>query len=689
MISRRRVSRVYLKELTDILRDRRTLAAMVIVPLVLYPLLMLGSVQAISVSAGDGARQSHVIGVDPLQERWLDHLPTRDTGEVSGDGLQTPPPEPKFVRVPESQLEQAVRGRSIHAGVVFKKMDVADPYRDQWTIQIVYDPDDFRSRSAGEWLREVLHRLAGRTVEWRMARLQVPMETLEPIVIEEKKVSTPGSVISHILPLILVLMTITGAIYPAIDLTAGERERGTLETLMVCPVPVIELIVGKFLVVATVAVVGAALNLLSVSATVYLGGFEQALSGRTQADGFPFAILPVVLLSLVPFSILFSAVMIAVCSYARTFKEAQNYITPVILAALIPGGIAALPTSELKGVLLVMPVANMVLLTRELLAGGAVPLGPMAWVLASTTLYAAAAVAVAARVFGAESVVFADSGSLRATFQRRMFQPTAQPPTTMGVLVVAVLFPIWFYIQAFFQSGNAASFARALRMSSMAMPVCFLVVPLLVLAWWKVDIFNTLRLARPSARHLAAGALLGLGLWIPATELSTLQTHVLPASESVRQVNETLVEALRAMPPWQVLLCLGLVPALCEEVIFRGFLLSSLRGAVRKWSAIAATACVFALFHFYFFKLPVTAALGIILGWLCWQSRSIWPGVVAHGLHNSLSAAITVAPSLAAWLRINTSDPAAHLPIPLMAAGAALVVAGIVLSATGKWGREC
>ena len=174
-----------------------------------------------------------------------------------------------------------------------------------------------------------------------------------------------------IVPFLLVTMTVTGALYPAIDLTAGERERGTLETLAVSPVPVGQIVAGKFGVIVTIAMATTALNLASMTAVLHFSGLsdlfaaaqarqgtaaadEDTLSddaevsaatvGMTQQDyrlrrmqmeresetrvGFVTTAAPIVLLAMIPFAVLFSAVMLAVCSFARTFKEAQNYMMP-------------------------------------------------------------------------------------------------------------------------------------------------------------------------------------------------------------------------------------------------------------------------------------------------------------------------------------------------------------------------
>ena len=190
----------------------------------------------------------------------------------------------------------------------------------------------------------------------------------------------------------------------------------------------------------------------------------------------------------------------------------------------------------------------------------------------------------------------------------------------------------------------------------------------------------------PFAALALAGVLLGLALWVPAAELSVLQSRLIGVPQALRQANEALVAALQAIPWWQVVLCLGVVPGLCEEVCFRGFLLSGLGGAVRKWTAIIATACVFAVFHLHFFKLPMTAGLGIVLGYLCWQSRSLWPGVIAHVMHNSISVVIAAVPAVSTRLGIDTTEATAHLPVQIIVPGILLVVIGLALAGRQRAG---
>src|SRR4029450_7862921 len=122
--------------------------------------------------------------------------------------------------------------------------------------------------------------------------------------------------IATLVPMVLILMTITGAVYPAIDLTAGERERGTLEALMAAPVPRLGLLFGKYIAVLTVALLTALVNIVGMTVPV--------LSA------------PV-----------FSAFLLCVTSFARSFKEAQAYLIPLMLVSLAPGFLSILPGMEL------------------------------------------------------------------------------------------------------------------------------------------------------------------------------------------------------------------------------------------------------------------------------------------------------------------------------------------------------
>ncbi len=696
MSSPGRIRTIYVKELIDILRDRRTLIAMIVVPIVLYPLLMLGSVQAVSYQADSLLEEKIIVGViDEAQGRELVKLFKREALALREQRDQLGPDSEEAGVLPRplseeaaaevlprgslADLEQDIRDRLIHVGVVFPNGPVVDSVAHQNAVRILADLEEVRSHNAERRLDALFDRIGEHIGRARLTREGLPAVFVDPFEVATVDLSSPPSILGQILPLILILMTITGAIYPAIDLTAGERERGTLETLMVCPVPVIDLIVGKFLVVTTVAIMGATLNLASVSATVYFGGFDKVIADSDSA--VPYGKMGLILCCLIPFAVLMSAIMIAVCSYARTFKEAQNYVTPVILAVLIPGGLAALPATSLDGIMLVMPVGNMVLLSRDLLLGAPVPLWQIAMVLLSTTLYAGAAVAVAASVFGKESVVFADAGSLKTALTRRLIKPTPRPSVAMTLLVVALLFPMWFFIQSKLSPELGQDVAPLLRATAWLMPLLFVLLPAGLLFYWKVDVAQTFGLRMPAGKYLLAAVLIGASAWVPAREISVLQHGLLGASARIDQGTEMLAKTLGALPAVEVFLLIALIPAVCEELLFRGFLLRGLGSSARKWTAIIASAAVFGVFHFLLFRWAVTAALGVVLGYLCWQSRSVLPAMIVHCLHNTIGVIGVIWPQWPQRLGIDDDTGWSHLPAHILIIGGAVFLLGLLIVA--------
>jgi sodium transport system permease protein len=674
----RSISTIYRKELADILRDRRTLIAMVLVPIVLYPLLMLGSIQAAQFQSERLHREALLIAVpNARMGRWLAAQIDMDNVLAPKDGAAEDYVEDYKILVSDDPV-RAVREGAAHVALIArdgaKRLDqwITDP-----PFAIVYDSAEVRGSMARSRLDGVLERQRARIRTERLARVlpdaQRPLINLAPI--PTKNIASPekvgGSMLGHVLPLILVIMTITGGVYPAIDLTAGERERGTLETLMVAPVPILNLIVGKFLVVATVSMLAAALNLASIGLTLHFGDVQSLLASGAQAR-IPFAVLPIIFVAMVPFAILFGAILIAVASFARTFKEAQNYIMPVIIMALIPATAGSLPGVELNGPLMVVPVANMVLLTRELLLGHFAAWPAMVVALGSTCFYAAVAVVIAARLFGQEAVLFSDAGSWKNLFRRRLFPRRDRPTAAHALLLVAALFPAWFHIQG--QVGNRVG------LSAVLIAVWFGLVPVLVAVYLKIDLRTTFAWRRGRPVQYVGAALIGLGSWALAYELLVLQAYVLPMPEAFTESGNELLGGLERWPLALVLIALAVVPGICEELTFRGFVLSGLRSEMRALPAILLMAVLFAGFHFLIVRLGVTFLLGAVLGLVVWRTGAIGPAMVFHVLHNGVVFIVSRVAWLSEGLHVGELDGVTHLPVPLICIAGGLVIVGLGLT---------
>jgi sodium transport system permease protein len=198
--------------------------------------------------------------------------------------------------------------------------------------------------------------------------------------------------------------------YPAMDLTAGEKERGTIETLLCSPVSRTHLVLGKFLMVLTASLATAALSILSMSASFGVGktlllaltdgeadaAMQVAITGKAIASIF-IVVLPV--------AVFFSAVLLALSLFAKSYKEAQSYISPLMIVMVMPAVAALLPGVELSPALALVPVLNTSLVSKEIIAG-TYDWASIAVIFLSSSAYAALALAIAVKLFQREDVLF-------------------------------------------------------------------------------------------------------------------------------------------------------------------------------------------------------------------------------------------------------------------------------------------
>lgn len=674
-----RINTIWRKELTDILRDRRTVMAMVLVPIVLYPVLMLGSLQAFEAQTVRLKQEKYVVAVDSeATQRWLKRvidtdgarramdqgLPATTSAPASRPAADDPqeadpaadetngvrdqqervrtdvrhkPPPLEIVIVRD--VARVVNAGQAHTGVILKGPTPISEGSACSEVIVITDQSEIRSEIASAALGGILSRLNFQLLWQRLQREQLPASFVEPVRLSEQHIATPrkmgGSILGQIVPLILIVMTISGAVYPAIDLTAGERERGTLETLVVSPVPTMDLIAGKFIVVTLIGMLSAFLNLLSIGGTIWLGGFGTLLS-RGAAIQIPLDSLPLVLLILIPLAVMFSGTLLAVCSFARSFKEAQNYVMPVLIAAMIPAVVGSLPGTRLEGPILVIPVANIVVLTRELFMGRFDPQAVL-WVMMSTSVYAAAAVAVAAKLFGQEAVLFADAGSIRTVFQRRFFKPARTPSTAQAMLMLAILYPLNFFIQrALGESDAIRGNILFFYAWSAVLVTLFALAPLATAIYTRVDVRSAFSLRSASPAAWLTALCFGASTWILASAWLAVQQMWMPMDEAFVEQLEGLMGWLKDMPVLVILFFMAVVPAICEELFFRGYALSGVRSGMGRWGAILIIGIAFGVYHQSVHRLVATMALGMLFSALVLQSRSIWPSMLAHVMHNSI-----------------------------------------------------
>lgn len=400
---------VYRKELRETLRDRRTLASMFLVPAVIMPaiLFMFGTVTyQVTKTAREVPPVVAVLGgADSPEVRAK--LAARE-GLVVVDA-----PEDWRERIADKRLRAVVE---LPAGFA-----AALAGNEPAEVNIYHYEGEFKSGYAVAELRRFFAELRERELAGRLADRGLPAGFARPFEIRTENVAPPekvgGNAFGGFIPYLLILLSFTGVIYPAIDLMAGEKERGTLETLLCCPAGRLDLVLGKFLLVLTVSLTTVACSLISMAVTVLAGGLalvgSAGVARELAAGAAGTSSLPVidplglagVVVLVVPLAVLFAALALAISLFARTQKEAQTYLAPLVAVVLLPAVAGVLPGVELNATLALVPVLNVTLACKELVSG-VWPWGWLALIFGSTCVYAGAALAACVRMFGREGVLF-------------------------------------------------------------------------------------------------------------------------------------------------------------------------------------------------------------------------------------------------------------------------------------------
>jgi ABC-2 type transport system permease protein/sodium transport system permease protein len=682
-----RLGRLVRKELYEILRDRRTIITLVLMPLLLYPLLSIALPQLIVADAKPTGPPTYHLSFPSEAEfrqvlAYLGWRPGpgktfRPTRPANEDRRKRP-----VLKVFELSKKEAARGKhgfdqvlwsgKIQLGVrVRNRIKFETGMEQVLDLELHYLHNSTPGREAVAWMER---QCALANIEHLRQRQGVAVQA-SPLATRDPN-EEQGNFLAALVPLILILMTITGAVYPAIDLTAGERERGTLEILVAAPVPRLGLLFAKYVTVLTVAVLTAVVNLVMMTGTLLVTGVGSKLFGGSLTAA---AVLEVFALLLL-FAAFFSAVLLALCSFARSFKEAQAYLIPVMLVALTPGMLAMKSDLKLTGLLPVAPLINIVLLARDLFENQA-ELATAAVVVLSTLLYALAALAIAARVFGAEGVLYNEQSSWSDLF-RRPPEPRRVATLAGALVCVALLFPADFLFHGLLGFWRDAGPEVLLGLRVLMTVLLFGAFPLIAAAVGRVRPATAWQWHRAPWAAYVAAVLLGLSLWPFALEvivaLRGLGIGTL-APEQEQMVQQFLGQ-LKRLPPVVILFGYALVPAVFEELFFRGYLFSALRAHTSRATTILGSAALFGLFHLFFtFSQAVSATLlGVVLGWLCWQTRSVIPGIILHALHDGLIMMVSFyEPELTdlGWYDPGRTD----VPPTWLAAGAVGVGLGVLL----------
>lgn len=614
---------LYKKEIMDVIRDKKTILTMVVLPVILYPLLFLIIMQVVSIISTKQQERTYYIAYDNVDTSYREALNTWIEGDEDQLEYSLKPVESEN---PQKDLEDEV----IDAYVSTTEKD------GQVTFEIHFLSAITNSNTASDYLKEEIESYGEQLAEENVKAEGLDVKTvLHPVVTAYKDHSSSesslGSILGGIIPFLMITAILMGAMYPAIDATAGEKERGTLETLLTLPVGNMELIMSKFLSVATIAVVSVFINVISMGGiAVYLYATIQSLTegmGSLHLSSFlPAAIISVV--CIIAFALFMSALVMCVCAFAKSFKEANNYVTPLTLVVMLTGYIGFIPNVELDTTTALIPVANICLLMKNLLIFK-YDFSVILMVLFSNIIYAFVAIWFLGKIYNSESILFGESASGIQLFERRKNIKKGSVPTiqeSLLILVIALLFMVYL--------GGMMGLEAPVM--GVIVPQFFIgILPLLTCFYIKGDFKKVFGLRLLGLRHLIASLLLYLGVGSLTLLLSNVLAHFFPVQNE--NLSQEYLNLLEGLPFAVALLLMAVLPAVCEELMFRGYLYTAFREKMRFLPAMILVSLLFGISHMSIIKLIPTALLGCALFYARERSQSILASSLMHFLNNGVS----------------------------------------------------
>lgn len=387
------ILRVAKKEFLDMFRDKRSLMRMMLIPLLAFPLILYIVTTIQSSESKKTAEKELKVGyvVENGGESFIEFL-ENDKNIV-------------FVEYPDTiEMRANVENEEISAGIRFKgNMDDIVNSQISFPVYITFRGADMEEYSRVE---DLLEAIADSIIAKRLEVNNLAPGFVKPIDLDHKEnISSMSEILGKyaggLLPYIFIAFCFMGCMYPAIDLFAGEKERGTMETLLIAPVNRVHILIGKMIVITSFGLISAFLALAGLFLSLNLIEMNGDLLTAVNQIISP-SLIATLMILLIPLAIFFTGIMTPLSIYAKSYKEAQSTMVPLNIVMVLPAIAGFIPSVELDYTTAFIPIVNIVLATKQIIAGN-VDWIPVGISFVSLVLIAAIAVVVSHKQFGKES----------------------------------------------------------------------------------------------------------------------------------------------------------------------------------------------------------------------------------------------------------------------------------------------
>jgi sodium transport system permease protein len=491
-------------------------------------------------------------------------------------------------------------------------------------LRVVYRGSAVASNNAEKRMVSLLRRGQRNDVHAMLVSRGFQIEPDNTFAVDASSIATAGQVtganIGRFVTVFLVMLMLTGGSIAALDTIAGEKERGTIETLLTTAASRQEIVTAKQMTISSVALIITLIQAANFLIYVKLKVVPLPPNFVLQV---PLSAVFTLLLLYIPLAATIASVLLIISAYAKTYKEAQMYFFPVHLTSLFPALAGVLPGLTLRSAIVLVPLANVSVAVREIMTDR--PDWPMiAVTFLIMTFTAGMLMRTSARMLAREDIIVPAQSEPeiflggRALFQKRVLRWFA----VLWAIVFAVAFNV----------PELSTFRAQLAFNEF---VIFGGAGILMLYTYRLNIRETLSLRPVKWPVWIAVVLAAPAANLMGVALFKLLGTVLPIpSQAVEQMDAFFPKNI---PPWEMYVWLGLIPGVIEELTFRGLLLSGLRHRIRPVLLPLVVGIIFGLFHFSLFRIGPTAFLGILLTIIAMLTGSVLPGIVLHILNNSFA----------------------------------------------------
>lgn len=605
-MSFRKIKYLYLKEIHEILRNWGLIILLVFFPLIVYPSTMIFMAEYGASQQAKLEKQKSRISIcgSEFASELVKLLKDNKDLELffckDVDKNSIPVQNKAILSIPSS-IENIVSNS------------------DSINIGLFYDSADDESKLAKGRIEEILTDYRKELILRRLDNRKLKPGFIEPVIIKPENVATRNKImgkhLGEILPLILITFIMLGTIQVAMDITAGEKERKTIQTLLLSPLSRMEILCSKLLVVLTTTFITTAINFISVGFTMF---FVYRFTEKNMSFAISFSSVVLSLLIAIPLVVMISSLFILVGLMAKNQLEANIYVLPILFIGILPAGLPSIPGIKFDTWMYFIPIANTALAVKEIFLG---TITNFCFVITfiMNTVYAIIIMIITGRLFRKEDIAF---GGLSDIIMVKQDKTTPSP----GEAIIFFLTTLALYIFV----GNHLQ-EKNLKVGLIESQVLLLLVP----AFYFIkrggyDYKKVLKIRFPGLRTIFLAPVIGWTTIIISQFYEKFQNSFF---EMPKEIERFMVSIL-SFSDWKeaviVFLVIAVMPSIIEEIVFRGIILSGFEKSFNRILVCIAVGFLFSLFHLNIYILLPVTIMGAVLTYAVMKSGSIFTGIIIH-----------------------------------------------------------